>query len=90
MTIDAPNDHHRDLPRVAPVRRLAALRMVTLGLALTAVLATSLFGATSVSATAPDTSVDSAAGTMVFVLSIVAVLFIAAIIVWKAQKNRPR
>jgi hypothetical protein len=90
MTIDAPNDHHRELPRVAPIRRHVAPMMMMMMMTLVAALATWLFGATSVSAAAPDTSVDSAAGTMVFVFSLVAVLFIAAIIVWKAQKNRPR
>ena len=38
---------------------------------------------------ADDTAVNSTAGSVVFVLSVVAVVAIGAVVVWKARKNRP-
>ena len=36
-----------------------------------------------------DTTVNSTAGSVVFALSIVAVLAIGVFVIWKARKNRP-
>lgn len=36
-----------------------------------------------------NTTVNSTAGSVVFALSVVAVLAIGALVIWKARKNRP-
>ena len=75
--------------------RSGAERVSATGFAILFVLS---FDQTSAGATRPssppgntvdDTAVNSTAGSVVFVLSVVAVLAIAAFVIWNARKNRP-
>lgn len=75
--------------------RSVAERLSVAGFAILFVMSFDRNPAAATSSTSPpgsavdDTAVNSAVGSVVFLLSVVAVLAIGAYVVWKARKNRP-